>query len=150
MKPSNESDRGELEPDAPRGARPVLRGRGAGDNTPLPGKKQKQVDPLYTVARYTTTQAAEMLGIKRVTVYSAIQRGNLETELASPGTHLISQAAIDAYRAHHLGQVGQPTRKKQKMMMKMAEARQPAAADRSSAAASRTADTPDGDVEGAG
>jgi excisionase family DNA binding protein len=113
-------------------------------------KKQKQVDPLYTVARYTTTQAAEMLGIKRVTVYSAIQRGNLETELASPGTHLISQAAIDAYRAHHLGQVGQPTRKKQKMMMKMAEARQPAAADRSSAAASRTPDTPDGDVEGAG
>ncbi len=112
MKPSNESDRGELEPDAPRGARPVLRGRGAGDNTPLPGKKHD--DPLYRTPRFTTTQAAEILGVKRATVYSAIQRGTLETALGSPGTHLISQAALDAYRENHLGQVGHPTRKKQR------------------------------------
>ncbi len=75
---------------------------------------KKHDDPLYTTPRFTTTQAAEILGIKRATVYSAIQRGTLETALGSPGTHLISQAAIDAYRENHLGQVGHPTRKKQR------------------------------------
>ncbi len=92
-------------------------------------KKQKQDDPLYTVARYTTTQVAEMLGIKRVTVHSAIQRGTLESELASVGVRLVSQAAIDAYRADHLGQVGKPSRKKQRMKKKMAEAQTGAATE---------------------
>jgi len=78
------------------------------------GMAKKHDDPLYTTPRFTTTQAAELLGLKRATVYSAIQRGHLETALASPGTHLISQAAIDTYRAHHLGQVGHPTRQKQR------------------------------------
>ncbi len=75
---------------------------------------KKHDDPLYRTPRFTTTQAADLLGIKRATVYSAIQRGTLETALGSPGTHLISQAAIDAYRENHLGQVGHPTRKKQR------------------------------------
>ena len=75
---------------------------------------KKHDDPLYRTPRFTTTQAAEILGVKRATVYSAIQRGTLETALGSPGTHLISQAAIDAYRENHLGQVGHPTRKKQR------------------------------------
>ena len=89
--------------------------------------RKEHADPHYTVARYTTAQAAEMLGISRVTVQAAIRRGRLESELASPNVRLISQAAIDAYREHHLGQVGQPTRKKQKMMQKMVEARKAAA-----------------------
>ncbi len=75
---------------------------------------KKHDDPLYRTPRFTTTQAAELLGVKRATVYSAIQRGTLETALGSPGTHLISQAALDAYRENHLGQVGHPTRKKQR------------------------------------
>ena len=141
MKPSNESDRGELEPDAPRGARPVLRGRDAGDSTPLPGRKHD--DPLYTTPRFTTAQAAEMLGLSRVTVQSAIRRGLLESELASPNVRLISQAAIDAYRANHLGQVGQPTRKRQQMLNKLAEAqaRKAAAADGAPEAPTDTEET---------
>ena len=83
---------------------------------------KKDDDPLYTTARYTTAQAAEMLGLSRVTVQSAIRRSLLESELASPNVRLISQAAIDAYRANHLGQVGQPTRKRQQMLNKLAEA----------------------------
>jgi len=99
----------------------------------MAGKKHD--DPLYTTPRFTTTQAAEMLGIKRATVYSAIQRGHLETALASPGTRLISQAAIDTYRANHLGQVGQPTRKRQRMLNKLAQAQTQA---RKAAEAART------------
>jgi excisionase family DNA binding protein len=86
------------------------------------GMAKKHDDPLYTTPRFTTTQAAELLGLKRATVYSAIQRGHLETALASPGTHLISQAAIDTYRAHHLGQVGHPTRQKQRRTKTTTEA----------------------------
>jgi len=144
MKPSNESDRGELEPDAPRGARPVLRGRGAGDNTPLPGKKHVD-DPLYTTPRFTTTQVAAMLGIKRPTVHSAIQRGTLPSELASVGVRLVSQAAIDAYRVNHLGQVGKPSRKKRRMTQKAA-ALQAAATPLSNASAVARG-TPDADAE---
>jgi len=81
---------------------------------------KQHADPLYTVARYTTTQAAEMLGLARVTVQAAIKRGTLESELPSPNVRLVSQAAIDAYRAHHLGQVGQPSRKKRRMTQKAA------------------------------
>ncbi len=83
---------------------------------------KKHDDPLYTVARYTTAQAAAMLGVKQIAVQTAIKRGLMESELASPRTRLVSQAAIDAYRAHHLGQVGQPSRKRQRMLNKVAEA----------------------------
>jgi len=103
-------------------------------------RDRDQDDPLYTVARFTTTQAADMLGIKRVTVHSAIQRGKLPSELASVGVRLVSQAAIDAYRAHHLGQVGKPSNKKQRMK-RTAEAAKAAAADGASAAAVGTKDT---------
>ncbi len=112
---------------------------------------KKHDDPLYTVARFTTTQAAEMLGIKRATVYTAIQRGFLETALGSPGTHLISQAAIDAYRANHLGQVGQPTRKRQRMLNKLAEAQARKATDAAETTPVETSveamGTPDADDE---
>ncbi len=79
-------------------------------------------DPLYTVPRYTTAQVAQMLGLERVTIQSAIHRGRLESALMSPRVRLISQAAIDTYRANHLGQVGQPSRKRQRMLDKLAEA----------------------------
>jgi len=85
------------------------------------GMPKKHVDdPLYTTPRFTTTQVAAMLGIKRPTVHSAIQRGTLPSELASVGVRLVSQAAIDAYRVNHLGQVGQPSRKKRRMTQKAA------------------------------
>ncbi len=71
---------------------------------------------------FTTVQAAEILGIDQKSVQSAIMRGTLESELLSPRLRVVSQAAIDAYRAHHLGQVGHPTRKKQRMKRKAAEA----------------------------
>ncbi len=83
---------------------------------------RKHDDPLYTTPRFTTAQAADMLGISRVTVQAAIRRGRLESELASPNVRLISQAAIDAYRANNLGQVGQPSRQRQRMLNKLAEA----------------------------
>jgi len=92
------------------------------------GMPKKHVDdPLYTTPRFTTTQVAAMLGIKRPTVHSAIQRGTLPSELASVGVRLVSQAAIDAYRVNHLGQVGKPSRKKRRMTQK-AEALKAAAA----------------------
>jgi len=69
---------------------------------------------------FTTVQAAEILGIDQKSVQSAIMRGTLESELLSPRLRVVSQAAIDAYRAHHLGQVGHPTRKKQRMKRKAA------------------------------
>ncbi len=106
---------------------------------------KKHDDPLYTVARYTTAQAAAMLGVTQIAVQTAIKRGLMESELASPRTRLVSQAALDAYRAHHLGQVGQPSRKKQRMKRK-AETARVAAADGLSAAAARTEDTAAGDV----
>jgi len=108
-------------------------------------KKHTQDDPLYTVARYTTAQVAEMLGLSRVTIQSAIHRGRLASELVSPRVRLISQAAIDAYRANHLGQVGQPTRKRQQMLNKLAEAqaRKAAAADGAAAAPLGTEETHD-------
>ncbi len=68
---------------------------------------------------FTTVQAAEILGIDQKSVQSAIMRGTLESELLSPRLRVVSQATIDAYRAHHLGQVGHPTRKKQRMKQKM-------------------------------
>jgi len=83
---------------------------------------RKHDDSLYTTPRFTTAQAADMLGISRVTVQAAIRRGRLESELASPNVRLISQAAIDAYRANNLGQVGQPSRQRQRMLNKVAEA----------------------------
>jgi len=94
---------------------------------------------------FTTVQAAEILGIDQKSVQSAIMRGTLESELLSPRLRVVSQAAIDAYRAHHLGQVGHPTRKKQRMKRK-AETARVAAADGLSAAAARTEDTAAGDV----
>ncbi len=90
---------------------------------------KKHDDPLYTVARYTTAQAAAMLGVKQIAVQTAIKRGLMESELASPRTRLVSQAALDAYRAHHLGQVGQPSRKRQRMLNKVAEAQARKAAE---------------------
>ncbi len=81
---------------------------------------KKHDDPLYTIARYTTAQVAAMLGVGQIAVQSAIKRGTLESELVSPRIRLVSQAAIDAYRANHLGQVGHPTRKKQRMKRKAA------------------------------
>jgi len=69
---------------------------------------------------FTTVQAAEILGIDQKSVQSAIMRGTLESELLSPRLRVVSQAAIDAYRANHLGQVGHPTRKKQRMKRKVA------------------------------
>ena len=95
------------------------------------GMPTQQDDPLYTIARYTTAQAAATLGITQIAVQAAIRRGALESEAISPRLRLVSQAAIDAYRANHLGQVGQPTRKRQQMLNKMAEAqaRKAAAAD---------------------
>jgi len=109
-------------------------------------KKHTQDDPLYTVARYTTAQVAEMLGLSRVTIQSAIHRGRLASELVSPRVRLISQAAIDAYRANHLGQVGQPTRKRQQMLNKLAEvqARKSAAADGAPETPTGTEETHDG------
>ena len=88
---------------------------------------KKHLDPLYTVARYTTAQAAEMLGVERIAIQTAIRRGTLESELVSTRVRLISQAAIDAYRENHRGQVGHPTRKKRRMKQK-AEALKAAAA----------------------
>jgi len=79
---------------------------------------KKHDDPLYTVARYTTAQVAEMLGIKRVAVQAAIRRGQLDSELPSPNLRLVSQAAIDMYRADHLGQVGKPSNKKRRLTQK--------------------------------
>ena len=102
-------------------------------------------DPLYTTPRFTTTQVAAMLGIKRPTVHSAIQRGTLPSELASVGVRLVSQAAIDAYRANHLGQVGKPSRKKRRMTQK-AEALKAAATPPSNASAAARG-TPDADAE---
>ncbi len=100
-------------------------------------------DPLYTVPRYTTAQVAQMLGLERVTIQSAIHRGRLESELMSPRVRLISQAAIDKYRANHLGQVGQPSRKRQRMLDKLAEehARTAAAADGAPDAPTTTEET---------
>ena len=106
---------------------------------------KKQDDPLYTVARYTTAQAAAMLGVKQIAVQTAIKRDLIASERVSPRLRLLSQAAIDAYRTHHLGQVGQPSRKKQRMKRK-AETARVAAADGLSAAAARTEDTAAGDV----
>jgi len=117
--------------------RPAARYAESMPNTPT------QDDPLYTVARYTTAQVAEMLGLSRVTIQSAIHRGRLASELVSPRVRLISQAAIDAYRANHLGQVGQPTRKRQQMLNKLAEARKAAAADREPASPTDTEETRD-------
>ncbi len=84
-----------------------------------------------------------MLGLSRVTIQSAIHRGRLASELVSPRVRLISQAAIDAYRANHLGQVGQPTRKRQQMLNKLAEAqaRKAAAADGAPEAPTDTEET---------
>ncbi len=76
---------------------------------------KKHDDPLYTMARYTTAQAAEMLGITQIAVQTAIKRDLMESELVSPRLRLISQAALDKYRAHHLGQVGQPSRQKRRL-----------------------------------
>jgi len=80
---------------------------------------KKQDDPLYTVARYTTAQAAAMLGVKQIAVQTAIKRDLIASERVSPRLRLLSQAAIDAYRTHHLGQVGQPSRKKRRLKQKM-------------------------------
>jgi len=71
---------------------------------------------------FTTVQVAEILGIDRKSVQSAIMRGTLESELLSPRLRVVSQAAIDAYRANHLGQVGHPTRKKQRRTKATTEA----------------------------
>ncbi len=111
------------------------------------GMPTKHDDSLYTVARFTTTQVAEMLGIKRVTVHSAIQRGILPSELASVGVRLISQAAIDAYRSNHLGQVGKPSRKKRRMTQKAEAPKAAAAATPPSGASAAARGTPDADAE---
>jgi len=105
MKPSNESDRGELEPDAPRGARPVLRGRGAGDNTPLPGEER---------TLFTTAEAAAMLGIAHETVKAQIRLGRLAAERINPRLNMVTRAAIEAYRRDHLGREGRPKGAKNK------------------------------------
>jgi len=86
-------------------------------------EKRKGNDPLYTTPRYTTAQVAEILGIDQKSVQSAIARGTLESELLSPRLRVVSQAAIDAYRERHLGQVGHPTRKKQRLTRKAKEAK---------------------------
>ena len=78
----------------------------------------KKHDPLYTMPRYTTAQAAEMLGITQIAVQTAIKRNLMASELVSPRLRLISQAALDKYRAHHLGQVGQPSRQKRRLKQK--------------------------------
>jgi len=83
----------------------------------MPNKREKD-DPLYTTPRYTTAQVAQILGIDQKSVQSAIARGTLESALLSPRLRVVSQAAIDAYRARHLGQVGHPTRKKQRLTQK--------------------------------
>ncbi len=105
----------------------------------------KKHDPLYTMPRYTTAQAAEMLGITQIAVQTAIKRDLMASELVSPRLRLISQAALDAYRAHHLGQVGQPSRKRQRMLDKVAEehARTAAAADGAPDALTGTEETHD-------
>ncbi len=103
---------------------------------------KKHDDPLYTVARYTTAQAATMLGVKQIAIQTAIKRGLMASELASPRTRLVSQAAIDAYRANHLGQVGQPTRKRQRMLDKLAEAQA-----RKAAAGAKASEVPTGTEE---
>lgn len=81
-------------------------------------KKREGDDPLYTTPRYTTAQVAEILGIDQKSVQSAIARGTLKSELLSPRLRVVSPAAIDAYREQHLGQVGRPTRKKQRLTRK--------------------------------
>jgi len=106
---------------------------------------KEHADPLYSVARYTTAQAAEMLGLSRFTVQAAIRRGTLESELASPNVRLISQAAIDAYRAHHLGQVGQPSRKKRRMTQKAAALQAVTTTTRPSNVSTGTTDGPNAD-----
>ncbi len=78
------------------------------------------VDPTYTIAQYTTAQAAEMLTLSLAAVQSAIQRGTLVSTLVGPRTRLLSQAAIDAYRAYHRGQVGQPSRQRRRALTKIA------------------------------
>jgi len=96
-------------------------------------KKKKQDDPLYTIARYTTAQVAAELGITLIAVQAAIRRGTLESEAISPRIRLVSQAAID----------GKPSRKKQRMKMKKAEAhaRTAAAGDEAPAGPATTEET---------
>ncbi len=107
---------------------------------------KKHDDPLYTIARYTTAQAAEMLGVGQIAVQSAIKRGTLESELVSPRIRLVSQAAIDAYRADRLGQVGKPSRKTRRMRQK-AEALKAATATPPSDASAAARGAPDADAE---
>jgi len=91
---------------------------------PIPGHHVRRYARGMTEKRtlFTTVQVAEILGIDRKSVQSAIMRGTLESELLSPRLRVVSQAAIDAYRANHLGQVGHPTRKKQRRKKATTEA----------------------------
>ncbi len=108
---------------------------------------KKHDDPLYTIARYTTAQVAAMLGVGQIAVQSAIKRGTLESELVSPRIRLVSQAAIDAYRANHLGQVGQPSRKKRRMKQKAEELKAAAATPSLSDVSAGATGTSDADDE---
>ncbi len=108
---------------------------------------KKHDDPLYTIARYTTAQAAEMLGVGQIAVQSAIKRGTLESELVSPRIRLVSQAAIDAYRVDRLGQVGKPSRKTRRMRQKAEALKTAAATTLPSDMSVGTRDTYDADDE---
>jgi len=108
---------------------------------------KKHDDPLYTIARYTTAQVAALLGVGQIAVQSAIKRGTLESELVSPRIRLVSQAAIDAYRANHLGQVGQPSRKKRRMKQKAEELKAAAATPSLSDVSAGATGTSDADDE---
>ena len=55
---------------------------------------------------YTTTQAAEMLGVSLSTIQDAIKRGVLAYEQISPRLNMITAEAIETYRRERLGRRG--------------------------------------------
>jgi len=61
----------------------------------------KEGHPLYT-----TTQAAEMLGVSLSTIQDAIKRGVLAYEQISPRLNMITAEAIETYRRERLGRRG--------------------------------------------
>jgi excisionase family DNA binding protein len=58
---------------------------------------------LITVAR-----AAEELGLSRITIRSAILRGQIKAVPLDARTNLVPRAEVERYRREHLGRHGKP------------------------------------------
>ena len=58
---------------------------------------------LLTVAR-----AAEELGLSRITIRSAILRGQITAVPLDARTNLVPRCEVERYRREHLGRVGKP------------------------------------------